>query len=176
MNLRYNEDWRKELSGLMNDFRNAGAIHVVASTGRLSKGAPLPSMFQRLQSVVRGISPKEAERMVDDYEYSREHTSEGYLLGKPQRMAFHKLARAEAEKLGMTYATCQETHASETDTPGIPHCEGVGLPFTLKGADGVFWPVEGCAANCHVQCSERNPPCGRKALVTTAPLKISGLR
>jgi DNA repair photolyase len=172
----YGEDWKKELSGLMKDFRNAGAVHVVASTGRLSKGAPLPSMFQMLQSVVRGISPKEAERMAGDYEYSRDYTSEGYLLRKPLRMEFHGLARAEAEKRGMTYATCQETHASETDTPGIPHCEGVGLPFTLKGADGLFRPVEGCFANCHVQCSGRNPACGRKALVTTAPLRLRAVR
>jgi len=172
----YGEDWKKELSGLMKDFRNAGAVHVVASTGRLSKGTPLPSMFQRLQSIVRGISPKEAERMAGDYEYSREYTSEGYLLRKPLRMEFHRLARAEAEKRGMTYATCQETHASETDTPGIPHCEGVGLPFTLKGADGLFRPVEGCRANCHVECRGKTPACGRKGLVTTAPLKLSAIR
>ena len=172
----YGGDWKKELSGLMRDFRDAGAIHVVASTGRLSKGAPLPSMFQRLRGIVERISPAEAGKMEADYEYSREYTSEGYLLRKPLRMEFHRLARAEAERRGMTYATCQETHAWEADTPGIPHCEGVGLPFTLKGADGVFGPVEGCAANCHVECMGKAPACGRKTLVTTAPLKLASLR
>jgi len=172
----FGEQWRTVLSGMMRDFREAGAVHVVSSTGRLSKGAPPPSMFQRLEAIVESSSPSEARRMRADYEYSREYTSEGYLLRRPLRMEFHGLARAEAEKRGLTYATCQETHAWETDSPGIPHCEGVGLPFTLKGADGVFRPVEGCAANCHVECLGRNPGCGRKALVTAAPLKISGLR
>jgi DNA repair photolyase len=172
----YGEDWKGRLSAIMREFRDAGAVHVVTSTGRLSKGAPLPSMFQKLQSMVRGISPKEAERMEGDYEYSREYTSEGYLLRKPLRMDFHRLARAEAEKSGMTYATCQETAASETDTPGIPHCEGVGLPFTLKSADGLFWPVEGCAANCHVECRGTTPACGRRTLVTDAPLRLAALR
>lgn len=172
----YGDDWKARLAALMRDFRDAGAIHVVASTGRLSKGAPLPSMFLRLRRIVEMISPIEAAKMEADYEYSREYTSEGYLLRKPLRMDFHKLARAEAERHGMTYATCQETHASETDTPGIPHCEGVGLPFTLKGAEGVFRPVEGCAANCHVECRGRTPACGRRALVTTAPLRLAALR
>jgi hypothetical protein len=76
----------------------------------------------------------------------------------------------------MTYAACQETHAFETDSPLIPHCEGVRLPFTLKGPDGLFRPVEGCGANCHVECRGKAPACGRRALVTTAPLKLSGLR
>jgi len=160
----------------MRDFRDAGAIHVVASTGRLSRGAPSPSMFLRLQRIVEMISPAEAAKMELDYEYSREYTSEGYLLRKPLRMDFHRLARAEAERLGMTYATCQETHAWETDTPGIPHCEGVGLPFTLKGADGLFQPVKGCAANCHVECVGKAPACGRRTLVTTAPLRLAALR
>jgi DNA repair photolyase len=172
----YGEDWRGRLSAIMRDFGDAGAIHVVASTGRLSKGAPLPSMFSRLRGIVELISPVEAARMEADYEYSREYTSEGYLLRKPLRMDFHRLARAEAEKRGMTYATCQETAASETDTPGIPHCEGVGLPFTLKGTDGVFRPVEGCAANCHVECRGKSPACGRKTLVTDAPLRLAALR
>ena len=172
----YGEMWTDELSGLMRDFREAGAVHVVSSTGRLSKGAPLPSMFQRLREIVEPISPSEARRMEAEYEYSRKYTSVGYLLRKPLRMEFHRLARAEAEMRGMTYATCQETAASETDTPGIPHCEGVSLPFTLKGADGVFRPVEGCGANCHVECRGRAPPCGRNGLVATAPLKISAVR
>ncbi len=114
--------------------------------------------------------------MDQDYAYSREYTSEGWLLRKPLRMEFHRLARSEAEKHGLTYATCQETHASETDTPGLPHCEGVQLPFTLKGPDGLFRPVEGCGANCHVECRAKAPACGRRALVTTEPLKISRVR
>lgn len=168
--------WEGRLSELMQDFKVAGAVHVVASTGRLSKGGPAPSMFQRLKDTVGAVSPAMAVEMDADYEYCREYTSEGYLLRKPLRMEFHRLARAEAERLGMTYATCQETHAYETDTPGIPHCEGVGLPFTIKGADGIFRPVPGCGANCHIECRGRTPPCGRKGLVSTSPLRIASLK
>jgi DNA repair photolyase len=172
----FGEGWTRELAGVMADLSGAGAVHVVSSTGRLSKSGPAPSMFRRLQDIVRERSPAAADEMEADYEYSREYTSEGYLLKKPLRLAYHKLARESAEAQGLTYATCQETHASETDTPGLPHCEGVRLPFTLKGPDGIFRPVEGCGANCHVECRGKTPACGRRALVTTAPLKLTGLR
>ena len=172
----YGEGWKRELEMLTVDFRNFGAVHVVASTGRLSKSGPSPSMLQRLQRIVRDLSPVIAEEMETDYEYSREYTSEGYLLRMPLRLAFHKLARVLSEARGMTYATCQETDACETDTPGLPHCEGVRLPFTLKGPDGTFRPVKGCGANCHVECRGKAPACGRRALVTAAPLRISSVK
>jgi len=172
----YGDGWKGKLAEVMADFRVAGAIHVVSSTGRLSKSGPAPTMFRRLHDIVMRLSPAIAREMEADYEYSREYTSEGYLLKKPLRFAFHSLAREYAEAQGLTYATCQETHASETDTPGLPHCEGVRLPFTLKGPDGVFRPVEGCGANCHVECRGNAPACGRRAMVTTAPLRISRVR
>jgi len=164
------------LEGLMRDFREAGARHVVASTGRLSKSDPRPSMFEKLRSMIREHSIAAADEFAADYEYSREYTSEGYLLNREKRLAFHKLARELCEKQGMTYATCQETHAHETDSPGLPHCEGIRLPFTVKGADGRFGEVRGCGANCHVECKERSPPCGNSALVCPEPLKISKLK
>ncbi|MBM4248742.1 MAG: hypothetical protein FJ149_04795 [Euryarchaeota archaeon] len=172
----YGDGWKSELAGVLSDFAGAGAVHVVCSTGRLSMAGPRPSMFGRLQEIVGRLSPEIAREIKADYAYSREYTSEGYLLKKPLRLAFHKLARECAQARGLTYATCQETHAGETDTPGLPHCEGVRLPFTLKGPDGVFRPVEGCGANCHVECRGRAPPCGRRSLVTTEPLRISRLR
>ena len=172
----YGEDWRRELGGLMKDFGDAGATHVVSSTGRLSKSGPSPSMFQKLGELVRELSPGLAREMERDYVYSREYTSEGYLLRKPLRLEFHRLARAESERRKMTYATCQETSALETDSPGLPHCEGVALPFTLKGADGLFRPVGGCTANCHVHCAGRAPPCGRRGLAVPAPLRAADLR
>jgi len=172
----YGGGWEGRLGGLMRDFKEAGARHIVASTGRLSKSDPRPSMFEKLQGMIHELSPSLAKDFGNDYEYSREYTSEGYLLRREKRLAFHRLARELCEKQGMTYATCQETHARETDTPGIPHCEGIRLPFTVKGADGKFREVEGCGANCHVECRDRSPPCGRSALVSTEPLKISKLK
>jgi len=172
----YGDGWKARLAEVLADFAHAGAVHVVSSTGRLSKSGPAPSMFSRLQAIAGRLSPVVAEEMEADYGYSREYTSEGWLLRKPMRMEFHRLARSEAEARGLTYATCQETHASETDTPGLPHCEGIRLPFTLKGPDGLFRPVEGCGANCHVECRNKAPACGRRALVTTAPLKLSAVK
>jgi len=172
----YGEGWKDKLAEVLADFSAAGAVHVVSSTGRLSRTGPFPSMFQRLRTILEALSPKLALQMDQDYGYSREYTSAGYLLEKPLRLAFHKLARELCEARGLTYATCQENDASETDSPGLPHCEGVRLPFTIKGPDGVFRPVEGCGANCQVECRGKAPACGRRALVTTAPLRISGLK
>ena len=42
----------------------------------------------------------------------------------------------------MTYATCQETAAEETDSPGLAHCERYPLPFCVKALDGRFHPIE----------------------------------
>ncbi len=172
----YGEGWKGKLAEVLADFSEAGAVHVVSSTGRLSKSGAPPTMFDRLGEIVERLAPEEAERMAREYEYSRERTSGGWLLRKSVRLEFHQLARAEAEKLGLTYATCQETTSSETDSPGLPHCEGVRLPFTLKGPDGIFRPVEGCGANCHVECRGKAPACGRRAMVTTAPLRLSSVR
>ncbi|MEM2869420.1 MAG: hypothetical protein QW379_03235 [Thermoplasmata archaeon] len=174
----YHEGWRERLEELMRDFQSAGAVHVVSSTGRFSKSRPSPSMFQRLKRIVATLSPRLAEEMERDYVFSREGTSEGYLLRREARLDFHRIARALAEDFGMSYATCQETMASETDSPYLPHCEGICLPFTVKGSDGVFRPVPGCTANCHVTCAgaSRAPPCGRRSLVSSGPLRLSALK
>jgi hypothetical protein len=81
------------------------------------------------------------------------------------------------EAAGMTYATCQELSARESDSQGIPHCEGLPLPFTRKQADGRFKPVPGCTANCHASCRGLfRPPCGQAELITSEPLHLKKLR
>ena len=81
------------------------------------------------------------------------------------------------EAKGMTYATCQELAAEKSDSAGIPHCEGLPLPFARKEADGKFHSITDCTANCHVSClGLSHPPCGQPGLVTYKPLKISALR
>lgn len=77
---------------------------------------------------------------------------------------------------GMTYATCQELSAEESDSSGIPSCEGLPLPFAEKQADGKFKTVPGCTANCHVSCQGLTiPPCGHPELVTFKPFTLSKL-
>jgi hypothetical protein len=77
----------------------------------------------------------------------------------------------------MTYATCQELSAGESDSRGIPHCEGLPLPFARKQADGRFRSVPGCTANCHVSCRGlSNPPCGQAELISFEPLRLKKLR
>lgn len=172
----YGEGWRRELRAVLRDLRGAGASHVVSSTGRLSRSGPSPSMLDRIRGIVERVSPAEAEAMEGDYAFSREGGSAGLFLRRPLRIGFHRLARADAEGVGLTYATCMETRAEETDTPGLPHCEGVGLPFSLKGPDGVFRGVPGCTANCHVRCRLVPPACGRRGLASRRPLRLAELR
>jgi len=93
------------------------------------------------------------------------------------RLEFHRRLKAVVEANGMTYATCQELSAEESDSAGLPHCERFLLPFAQKQADGRFKPIEGCTANCHVSCRHLTcPPCGQPALVSSRPFKISYLR
>ncbi len=172
----YGGEWVAKLRAVLRDFKSSGASHVVSSTGRLSKSGPAPSMFDRLRELVAGVSTAEAAAMERDYAFSREGGSTGYFLKKPLRLGFHRLARAEAEGLGLTYASCLEARAEETDSHGLPHCEGVAIPFSLKGPDGVFRGVPGCTANCGVQCRLATPGCGRRALASQRPLRLAELR
>lgn len=79
--------------------------------------------------------------------------------------------------LGMTYATCQELGAEESDSQGLPHCERFLLPFARKQSDGRFKAIERCTANCHVSCRDLvSPPYGQPRLVLTRPFKVTYLR
>lgn len=170
--------WGRELENLMKLFSQAGARHIISSTGRLSKNrgkSGEESIWNRLRQIIEVQDSAQAEAFSGSYHFSRDYTSSGYLLEKRQRLDFHRRARELAEANGMTYATCQETHAEETDSPGLPNCEGIALPFARKGTDGAFRAIEGCTANCHVKC-KGSPPCGIAELITTSPLKKSLLK
>jgi len=176
----YGGRWFDEARALVERFAAAGCTHVICSTGRLSR-TPGPgqrgSSLERLAALVGRLSPAEAEALWRDYVFDRSGTSAGYLWRRPERLAFHGELRAACEAVGMTYATCQENAAAETDSPGIPSCEGHALPFGLKQPNGRFEPVEGCTALCHVTCRGlARPPCGRAELVSPQPLRISLLR
>ena len=177
----YGDAWLGRLDGLIEQFARTGCGHVICSTGRLSRrpprGAAAPSVFARMEKLLADIDPEAAARLRGEYVFDRSGTSTGYLWRRPDRVAFHRRLRAACEARGMTYATCQETAAFETDSPGIPSCEGYPLPFCIKALDGRFHAVEDCTALCHVACRHLpSPPCGRPSLVSPAPLRLSHLR
>ncbi|MFP4057152.1 MAG: hypothetical protein ACLF0G_09815 [Candidatus Brocadiia bacterium] len=177
----YGEGWLGRIEALLGEVARAGCRHVIGSTGRLSRRPPRGrrgrSLFERMERVVGEVDARAAEEMAREYVFDRSGTSAGYLWRRPARVVFHRRVRAACEARGMTYATCQETPAEETDSPGLPNCEGVALPFCVKGLDGRFEPIEGCTALCHGPCREMaSPPCGRRELTRPAPLRIRQLR
>ena len=176
----YGRDWFGQVEALVARFAGAGCRHVICSTGRLTRKAPPgrpSSSFERLTELLDQLNPAVARALQRDYAFDRSGTSTGYLWRCPLRLAFHRRLRALCDVHGMTYSTCQENAPEETDSPGLPSCEGFALPFCVKGLGGVFHPVEGCTAFCHVRCRGlAMPPCGRRGLVSPQPLRLSLLR
>ncbi|MBC8511931.1 MAG: radical SAM protein [Dehalococcoidia bacterium] len=177
------EAWFDRIADLIDAFAAAGVRHIISSTGRLSKkparaaGGTGESTFQRVFKVIQAHSPPAAKKFQSEYTYELGGAGQGYLLRKDLRLDFHHKVRELVEARGMTYATCQELAAEESDSEGIPHCEGLPLPFARKQLSGKFQPIPGCTANCHVSCRGlSNPPCGQPKLVTYKPLKLSNLR
>ena len=78
----------------------------------------------------------------------------------------------------MTYAACLELEAGEADSPGLPHCEAFPAPFCLRDPEGFFHPLDGCTANCYLNCRGlEGPPCGEPRLAARpAPYRPSWLR
>jgi len=179
----HGEDWFRKVADLVTTFAESGVKHVISSTGRLSKKAVRGEFgqgkgsWQLVHDVIHAYSPLLAERFAEEYLYERSWAGQGYMLRRDLRLDFHRKVKVLVESKGMTYATCQELPARLSDSRGIPHCEGMPLPFTRKGLGDKFYPITDCTANCHIFCKGLDsPPCGRPALVTCKPLKISSLR
>jgi DNA repair photolyase len=175
--------WLDRIVRLVDVFAEIGVKHVIASTGRLSKkrsasaGQEGTSTWQRIHKVIHSQSSLAAKRFEQEYIYQAHWSGGGYRLRRDLRMGFHRRVRELVEARGMTYATCQELSAEESDSVGIPHCEGLPLPFARKQVDGRFEPIRGCTANCHVSCRGLStPPCGQSELVSCQPLRLSRLR
>jgi DNA repair photolyase len=178
----YGDSWFEKIAGLVDVFAAIGARHVTASTGRLSKkgspsaGHPDTSGWQRIYKVIYSQSPTAAKKFEQEYIYEAHWSGGGYRLRKDLRLDFHRKVKELVEARRMTYATCQELSAGESDSADIPHCEGLPLPFTQKQADGRFKPVPGCTANCHVSCRGLSkPPCGQAELISFEPLHLKKL-
>ncbi len=177
---RYGDGWSGRIERLVETFRAAGAKHVISSTGRLPASRSFSAgagIRQQVSRIIERISPDAARRFERDYRYERSGTGQGYLLKKDLRLEFHRWLRGVVERNGMTYATCQELSAAESDSAGLAHCERFCLPFAAKQEDGRFRPIDGCTANCHVSCRDRShPPCGHPEMVTAHPYKTSYLK
>jgi len=179
----YGDSWFEKIREQIGIFAAAGAKHVTAGTGRLSRRrAPSGdhegrSIWQRLYEVICSQSPEAAKKFEQEYIYEAPWSGGGYRLRKDLRLSFHRNVKELVEARGMTYATCQELSAEESDSAGIPHCEGLPLPFARKQADGRFESITGCTANCHVACQGLSkPPCGQTELVSCEPLRLKKLR
>jgi DNA repair photolyase len=178
----YGDSWFGRIAELVDVFAGTGAKHVIASTARLSKrcfpsaGVKAISSWQRIYKVIHSQSPPAAERFEQEYIYEAHWSGGGYRLRRDLRVGFHRKVRELVEARGMTYATCQELPAEESDSQGIPHCGGLPLPFARKQADGRFEPIRGCTANCHVSCRGLSrPPCGQSELISCQPFRLRKL-
>jgi len=163
-------------------FATIGAKHVTASTGRLSKrrspsaGREGTSTWQRIYKAIHSQSLLASKKFEQEYIYEAYWSGGGYRLRRDLRIGFHRRVRQLVEARGMTYATCQELAADESDSQSIPHCEGLPLPFVRKQAGGRFEPIGGCTANCHVSCRDLStPPCGQSELISCGPLRLRKL-
>jgi len=171
----YGDTWFEEIEELIKAFAETGAKHIICSTGRLSRKSASPdgvSLWQRIWQVINRQSAEAARRFEREYSYERGGTSQGYLLQMGIRLALHQRLRKLTEETGMTYATCQELSADESDSSGLLHCERFRLPFARKQADGRFQAIDECTANCHVTCRNiTRPPAGDPSLPRPGHLK-----
>jgi len=179
----YGDSWFERIARLIDTFAAAGARHVTASTGRLSKkrspsgSCEGTSIWERIYRVIYGQSPLAAKKFEQEYLYEAHWSGGGYRLRKDLRLGFHRKVKELVEARRMTYAICQELSAEESDSAGIPHCEGLSVPFARKQADGRFKAILGCTANCHVSCRGLSKPaCGQAELITCEPLRLKKLR
>jgi DNA repair photolyase len=178
----YGDFWLEKIAGLLDVFAMVRARHVIASTGRLSKKRSPSgsykgtSTWQRIYKVIYSQSPLAAKKFKQEYIYEAHWSGGGYRLRRDLRLGFHRKVKELVETRGMTYATCQELSAEESDSRGIPHCEGLPVPFARKQADGRFKPVPSCSANCPVSCRGlSHPPCGQTELISFEPLRFKKL-
>jgi DNA repair photolyase len=179
----YGDSWFGKVARLIDVFAAVGAKHVTASTGRLSKrrsgltNRGGTSIWEQIYEVVHRQSLLAARKFEQEYIYEAHWSGGGYRMRRDLRLSFHRKAKELAEARAMTYATCQELPAAESDSRGIPHCGGLQVPFARKQADGRFRPVPGCTANCHVSCQGlSNPPCGQVELINCQPMSLKRLR
>jgi DNA repair photolyase len=160
---------------LLDHARDAGAKHIISALGHFNRLS-----FTRLLAALHSAGcHKEAEEVRRFYGsggnegFFRAGTIRAHL---PVREKFHRFMREEAERRGMTYASCLEM-GREWDSPGIPHCEAAPQGrLAKKGPSGKFELLPDCYADCLRSCPNPSaPPCGRPELRYEYPLSFTTL-
>jgi DNA repair photolyase len=98
----------------------------------------------------------------------------------------HTRYRAQATRLGMTYALCYEYTRRPDGTWAsmggefltADQCHGHRVPMHLRGADGLFAPMEVCPPSGCLTCASDNdgPRCGSSLLGQAKALRLPDLR
>jgi DNA repair photolyase len=160
---------------LLDHARDAGAKHIISALGHFNRLS-----FTRLLAALHSAGcHKEAEEVRRFYGSGG---NEGFFQAGtirahlPVREKFHRFMREEAERRGMTYASCLEM-GREWDSPGIPHCEAAPQGrLAKKGPSGKFELLPDCYADCLRSCPNPSaPPCGRPELSYEYPFSFTTL-
>jgi DNA repair photolyase len=162
----YTDD-RDEVLQLLETAKNVGAKHIISSTTRFDAEGMKEVRTRLTAAGMENV----ARRIRENYTY------EGRWLKVPRkkREEFHLNLRAEAEKVGLTFAVCMELDNS-FDSSSITHCEGSPNSYMMiKTNEGKFKPI--CNADCIRSCpNPREPPCGAPELALQYPFDVRTLQ
>lgn len=163
---------REDLIYLLEQIKNTGVHHIVASTGYYNRNSMECLLSKLHSSRFRDC----ARKVIDYYKYNPNSKKKRFMADFEIRKRFHEWFKKEVEARGMTYAVCQEL-PREFDSEGIPTCEGSKRnPVQIRHQKGNFIAIE-CAGDCLRFCPDlKKPPCGIPALATEYPYKIKTIQ
>ena len=173
----YRRAWQKKLSEFINQIKEAGAKHVISSTGRFygrtfigAGGEKLGNDFEKFLDLCEKLGlDKKAVR--SDFERASVSCVRGIWLKKELADEIHEHLYTLVKNFRMTYATCQDP-SDFRPKENLPSCYGVDLPFCINEGFRLK-PISGCSGNC-ITCKNAPSICrhlqGRKE-----PLKKSVL-
>jgi DNA repair photolyase len=167
---------REDLEWLIRELKHSGVSHIIGSTGYFN---PV-SMGRLLKSVKRSPWSKSGGEIAQVYGFAQKDMGsypQNKIFRAPwhSRVRFHQWLRSRVEKLGMSYAVCQEL-PREYDSSGIPTCEGIAKNFVHIRSGQGFEPID-CFGDCLRNCpNPEAPPCGNPDLLTHYPYRLRDLR
>jgi len=165
----------EELFSIIEKLKGCGVKHIVGSTGYFNK----VSMQRFLRALNNSEWRDRVKTVAQNYRFDpslidRYPENKVFRIPYPERIRFHTLVKKEVERLGLTYAVCQELPA-KYDSKGILYCEGVERNWVHIKRKGRFEPIN-CVGDCLRSCpNPENPPCGEPAFLYEYPYKPSRL-